>query len=85
MGWSSLQNGELIAAGETEGFDVLVTSDKNLRYQQNLSGRKIGIITLNSLFVTLQDIAPLAPKVLVALGNLEKGSFVTISLGGNSD
>jgi hypothetical protein len=39
-------NGELIAAAEAAGYEVLVTTDKNLRYQQNLSGRNIGIVVL---------------------------------------
>lgn len=45
-GWSLLQNGELIAAAETAGFDVFVTTDRNLKYQQNLSGRKLAILVL---------------------------------------
>jgi hypothetical protein len=39
-------NGELIAAAEAEGYEVLVTTDKNLRYQQNLAGRSIAIVVL---------------------------------------
>ena len=45
-GWERLQNGELLNAAEAAGFDVLVTTDKNMRYQQNLAGRKIAIIVL---------------------------------------
>ena len=46
MGWSTLSNGELLKRAEAEGFDVLLTTDKNLGYQQNLSGRKIAILVL---------------------------------------
>lgn len=46
MVWSSLENGELLAAAESEGFEVLITTDQNLRYQQNLSERKIAVIVL---------------------------------------
>jgi hypothetical protein len=46
MGWSSLENGDLLAAAESEGFNVLITTDQNLRYQQNLSDRRIAIIVL---------------------------------------
>jgi hypothetical protein len=42
-GWSGKENGELLAIAETE-FDVLVTIDTNLRYQQNLAGRSIAIV-----------------------------------------
>ena len=46
MGWNDLENGELLSAAETEAFDVLITTDQNLRYQQNLTGRKIAIVVL---------------------------------------
>lgn len=46
LGWSSLSNGELLAAAQLERFDVLVTTDKNLRYQQNLADRRIAIRVL---------------------------------------
>ena len=39
-GWDRLVTGELIAAAEAEGFDLLLTTDKNIRYQQNLTGQK---------------------------------------------
>jgi hypothetical protein len=45
-GWDELENGELLNAAEAAGFNVLVTTDKNLSYQQNLSGRKIAIVVL---------------------------------------
>lgn len=47
-GWSTLKNGELLAKSEEEGFDVFVTTDKNLSKQQNLSGRKLAIVVLSS-------------------------------------
>ena len=45
-GWSQLQNGALISAAEEDNFEVFVTTDKNLKYQQNLSGRSIAIVVL---------------------------------------
>lgn len=47
-GWERLQNGELIAAAEAAGFDLLLTTDKNIRHQQNLAGRKIAFIVLGN-------------------------------------
>ncbi len=47
-GWSTLTNGELLAAAEQEGFEVFVTTDRNLREQQNLGGLRIAIIVLSS-------------------------------------
>jgi hypothetical protein len=48
LGWDTLRNGELLDAAEAAGFDVFVTTDRNLRYQQNLAGRKIAIIVLGN-------------------------------------
>ena len=48
-GWPvQLENGELLNAAEAEGFDVLITSDQNIRYQQNLPGRKLALVVLGS-------------------------------------
>lgn len=47
-GWSTLSNGQLLAAAEAEGFDILVTTDTNLRHQQTLSGRRIAILVLKT-------------------------------------
>ena len=48
LGWSTLKNGELLAVAESNGFDVFVTTDTNLVYQQNLSDRKIAIVVLST-------------------------------------
>ena len=46
--WSSLQNGELLDAAERDGFDLLITTDANLKYQQHLVSRRIAIVVLMS-------------------------------------
>lgn len=48
QGWGQLKNGELLRIAESEGFEVLVTTDQNLQYQQNLADRNIAIVVLNS-------------------------------------
>jgi hypothetical protein len=48
MGWGGLKNGALIAAAEAEGIEVFVTGDRNLAYQQNLTGRRLAIVTLSA-------------------------------------
>lgn len=45
-GWNALHNGELLSAAEAAGFVAILTTDRNLRYQQNLSGRGLGIVVL---------------------------------------
>ena len=47
-GWDTLRNGELLDAAEAAGLDVFVTTDRNIRYQQNLTGRRIAIVVLGS-------------------------------------
>ena len=56
-GWERLVNGALREAAETAGFEVFVTADKNMRYQQNLAGRKIAIVTPGTC--SMARIAPL--------------------------
>ena len=47
-GWDTLSNGDLLAAAEASGFDVFVTADKNMRYQQNLARRRIALVVLGT-------------------------------------
>ena len=48
LGWDGIANGALVAAAEQEGFAVLITADRNLRYQQNLAGRRIALLILDT-------------------------------------
>ena len=47
-GWSALANGDLLATAEQDGYEILITTDRNLRYQQNLAGRQVAIVVLLS-------------------------------------
>ncbi|WP_411279443.1 hypothetical protein [Gemmatimonas sp.] len=47
-GWASLRNGDLLRAAEDAGFEVMITTDQNLQYQQNLTERRIGIVVLTT-------------------------------------
>lgn len=49
MGWGGLKNGELLKAAEENGFDVLVTGDQSMPDEQNLSGRRLAIVTLSAI------------------------------------
>jgi hypothetical protein len=48
LGWSTVTNGDLIRLAEQEGYELLITTDTNLRYQQNLRGRSIAILVLTT-------------------------------------
>lgn len=78
LGWHELQNGLLIAAAEAEGFDAILTTDKNLKSQQNLRYRRLSIIVLSPRLVFYDQLAPLAGKLILVLDNLENGAFVVI-------
>ena len=47
-GWDKLTNGDLLAEAERAGFDVLLTADNNMRYQQNLAGRRLALVVLST-------------------------------------
>ena len=47
-GWDTLSNGDLLKEAERAGFDVVIAADKNMRYQQNLAGRKIALVVLST-------------------------------------
>ena len=78
-GWSSLRNGDLLTAAETDGFDVFVTTDKNLRYQQNLAVRRIAVVVLSTTSW---------PIIQTALTSIDKAvsaatasSYVEVAIG----
>jgi hypothetical protein len=76
QGWDKLSNGELLNAAEEGGFEVLLTTDKNMRYQQNLSGRKIAIVVLGKELWPL--IEPHVEQVVVAVNASTPGSYTEV-------
>jgi hypothetical protein len=78
MGWSGKKNGELLQLMAQQAFEVFVTVDQSLRFQQNLSGAGVAIIVLVVLSNRLTDLVPLIPRVLVALNSIQAGQLVEI-------
>jgi len=77
-GWDRLLNGELIAAAEPAGFDLLLTTDKNILYQQNLKGRKIAFVVLgNQQWPVLRHHVE---KVLAAVNAATPGSYIEVDI-----
>lgn len=77
-GWDRLTNGDLIVAAEAAGFELLVTTDKNLRYQQNLIGRKIAFVILgNQQWPVLRRYAD---RVVSAVAASTPGSFIEVEI-----
>jgi predicted nuclease of predicted toxin-antitoxin system len=77
-GWDRLRNGELLDAAEVAGFDVLVTTDKNMRYQQNLAGRKIAIIVLGKQ--QWPELRPHVQLVVAAVDAVTPGANVEVEI-----
>ena len=75
QGWSGVTNGALLRLAERQ-FDVFITSDQNLKHQQNLAGRQLAIIQLPTNQVPL--VVKLAPKVQTTLEKIKTGEFVAI-------
>jgi hypothetical protein len=78
LGWSALKNGELLRLAETQGFDVLVTTDTNLKYQQNLAGRKIAIAVL--LSTSWPRIQLKTQEIASCISVMTEGSFIEIPI-----
>jgi predicted nuclease of predicted toxin-antitoxin system len=76
LGWSTLENGELLAAAENS-FDLLITTDQNLRYQQNLAGRDLGILVL--MTTSWPRIQKSIPQILDAIARLSPGELFEIT------
>ena len=77
-GWDQLENGDLLVEAEKAGFEVLLTTDKNLRYQQNLTGRRIAVVVLGKGRWTL--IKGHIAAVVAAVNEAMPGSFNEIDI-----
>jgi len=75
--WAGKKNGQLLSLAETI-FDVLVTLDTNLFYQQNLAGRKIAIVVLESSSNRLEHLRELFPDCVLALEKIQPGQIVRV-------
>ena len=78
MGWVSIKNGELLALA-SERFDVFVTVDRNLSYQQNVQALPIAIVVLHAKANRLVDLLPLVPNLLAVIGSAKPGAVTTVS------
>jgi hypothetical protein len=77
MGWASLSNGELLSVAEVE-FDVFITSDKNLSFQQSIPSSSIQVVLLKARTNTYEDLLPLVEKLQSVINAHEPGKFIEI-------
>jgi hypothetical protein len=77
MAWASKRNGELLALAAAE-FDLFLTVDRNLSYQQDVSAFNIAVVVLVSRSNSIDDLRPLAPRILEALANAQCGRVTLV-------
>jgi len=77
-GWETLENGALLDAAEAEGFEIFMTADKNIRYQQNLAARRIAVVILgNAQWPVLRRHVD---RVVAALDGAAPGSYFEVEI-----
>jgi hypothetical protein len=78
LGWAGLTNGDLIMAAEEAGFDVMITCDQNIRYQQNLAGRRLALVVLTTNH--WDTIRANSGGILPVVEQATAGSFVIVEM-----
>lgn len=78
MGWEQLRNGELLKQAASAGFQVLLTTDQNLKHQQNPRTLPLSVVVLRAPTNRLADLVPLVPQVESALKSLARGQLVEV-------
>jgi len=79
MGWSTIRNGELLALAANE-FEVFVTVDRNLSFQQNLPTFAIAVIVLRAKSNRLSELRPLVPELLASIPTAKRGAVTYIGV-----
>ena len=77
-GWDTLGNGDLLAAAERAGFDVVLTADKNMRHQQNIEGRRIALVILSTPQWPIVRLH--LERIAAAVNAATAGSYIEVEL-----
>ncbi|MGA1622038.1 MAG: DUF5615 family PIN-like protein [Synechocystis sp.] len=78
MGWAGVKDGTLLTLAESE-FDVFITVDRNLSFQQNLRRFNLAVLVLCAPSNRVTDIKPLVPQILAVLSTVTKGTVITVN------
>lgn len=81
-GLAGLKNGELLNRSVLIGFDVFITLDRGVEFQQRLEARKLGVLLIRSKSSRLQELLPRVPEILQALNQISPGQLITIGESG---
>lgn len=81
QGWAGVKNGELLRRAAADGFGIFITADQNLQFQQNLAKSRLGVVVLVAPSNALEDLLPLVPDILAAIGTTRPGEVVRVGGG----
>src|SRR5687768_11499729 len=81
QGWDGLRNGELLSRAALDGFEIFVTADRSLQFQQNLARFSLAVMVLVAPNLKLESLLPLVPQLLQALPEAQLGQAVRIGVG----
>jgi hypothetical protein len=79
MNWSGVENGELLRRAAGAGFDAVITNDRGLEHEQNLSTLPVAVVVLLSKANTIESIRPLYAELAAALAKLQPRQFIKLS------
>jgi hypothetical protein len=79
MGWAGVENGDLLDLAQAQGFEVLLTMDQAVQFEQNLSGRQIAIVILIAANNRVATLVPLIPKIEPLLPTVQPGNFYQVN------
>lgn len=79
QGWAGVTNGELLRRAAAQDFDVLLTADQNLEFQQSLSRAGVGVVVVVAPSNALEDLLPLVPSILAALPKTAPGRVLRVA------
>ena len=77
-GWASQRNGELLRLMREAGFEVFVTTDRNLSYQQNVAAAGVAVVVLRARTNRLQDLLPLMPRAVEVMATVSVGQVAHV-------
>lgn len=80
MGWSSLENGALLRAAAVAGFDVFISLDKGIEFQQNLSELPLAVVIVRARSNRIDDLEPLAQRVITAVEGIQPRTLVRVGV-----
>jgi hypothetical protein len=76
--WAGLKNGALLTKAEDAGFEVLITGDKNMPFQQNIAKRRLAVLVMVAPSNAIEDLLPVVPNALAALATIQVGQVVPV-------